>query len=213
MEHANVMNRPSGIIFDCDGVMFESRRANLAFYNAILAEFGEAPVEETDRERAHLCHTAASPQVLSCLMGEERGALALEFATGLDYRRFIPKMQPEPGLDEVLSALAELYPLAIATNRGTSMPAILDHFGLAAHFLTVVTSYDVPRPKPYPDMLLEAARRMQLSVEQLLFIGDSELDQKAAQAAGVAFAVYRQPLDAEVRFESFGEILEFLSPA
>ncbi len=200
----------SGIIFDCDGVLFESKRANLAYYNAILDAFGAPLVEEADREKTHLCHTAASPLVLTTLLGEERAAEALEYAAGLDYRRFIPEMQPEPGMSDVLAQLATRYPLAVATNRGTSMPEIIQHFKLDDHFHTVVTSRDVPRPKPYPDMLFEAARRMQLTPQELLFIGDSELDQAAAESAGMAFAAYGPTLDAEVQFQSFGEILESL---
>ncbi len=59
------MNRSSRYYFDCDGVLFESRRANLAYYNAILTHFDEPHVEESDQARAHLCHTAASPHVFS----------------------------------------------------------------------------------------------------------------------------------------------------
>ena len=39
------MNNINGIIFDCDGVLFESRKANLAYYNAVLSQFGEPPVD------------------------------------------------------------------------------------------------------------------------------------------------------------------------
>ncbi len=198
----------AGIIFDCDGVLFESRRANLAYYNAILAEFDEQPVAEHDHVRAHLCHTAASPQVLGALLGKDRAVEALALAARLDYRRFIPEMQPEPGMSEALALLAHSYPLAVATNRGTSIKQILCHFGLDNHFRAVVTSRDVPRPKPYPDMLLEAARRLRMSPQDLLFVGDSELDQAAAQAAGMAFAAYKQKLPARVQLGSYAEILE-----
>ncbi|MDH3454714.1 MAG: hypothetical protein OEL80_06150, partial [Desulfuromonadales bacterium] len=62
------MNGIRGIIFDCDGVLFESRDANLAYYNTVLQRLGESPVEESDHVRAHLCHTAASPQVFVQLL-------------------------------------------------------------------------------------------------------------------------------------------------
>lgn len=203
----------AGIIFDCDGVLFESRNANLAYYNAILAEFGEAPVMAADHARAHLCHTAASPEVLGTLLGEERGAAALKFAAGIDFRRFIPEMQPEPGMSAALTLLAARYPLAVATNRGTSMPEIIRHFKLDNHFQTVVTSRDVPRPKPYPDMLFEAARRLQIAPAQLLFIGDSELDQAAARSAGMAFGAYKQDLLADVNLGGYAELLDLLNCA
>lgn len=197
----------AGIVFDCDGVLFESRAANLAYYNTILSVFGEAPVEADDVERAHLCHTAASPEVFRILLGEERAAAALEAARLLDYRQFIPAMQPEPGMNTALAGLAMRFPLAVATNRGGSMLEILEHFGLAGYFQAVVTSRDVPRPKPYPDMLIEAARRLQLEPRQLLFVGDSELDHAAAAAAGTRFAAYRSNLPAEMQIDSHQQLL------
>lgn len=202
------MNGIRGIVFDCDGVLFESRRANLAYYNTVLKHFGEPPVEESDYAKSHLCHTAASADVFMQLLGEERTPKAISLAADLDYRQFIPYMEPEPGMKEALSRLAGSYPLAVATNRGESMPSILEHFGLSGFFQTVVTSRDVEHPKPAPDMLHEAARRLQYSTNELLFVGDSELDQAAARAAGMPFAVYRGNLQADMRIEHHGELVE-----
>lgn len=204
------MNDIHGIIFDCDGVLFESRMANLAYYNTVLHLLGEPTVDESDQVRSHLCHTAASPQVFARLLGQERTAEALALAADLDYRQFIPYMQPEPGMVEALSQLAGAYPLAVATNRGHSMPSILEHFGLSGLFQTVVTSRDVVHPKPAPDMLHEAARRLQFANSELLFVGDSELDQAAARMAGMPFAIYRGNLQADVCLEHHGELVKLL---
>ena len=191
------MAPPKGIIFDCDGVLFESRRANLAYYNDILAFFGEEPVCESDTDRAELCHTAASPEVLRVLLGEDRHRQALERAAAIDYRKFIPFMTPEPGLNE-------------ATNRGASMPDILDHFELSAYFEIVVTSRDVARPKPHPDMLQLAGERLRLAPRELLFVGDSALDKAAAEGAGVRFAAYKASVEAPLRLESHFHLLELV---
>ncbi len=201
------MNGIRGIIFDCDGVLFESRKANLAYYNTVLNHFNEKPVEDSDYARAHLCHTAASTHVFTQLLGEGRTAKALAIAAELDYRQFIPYMTPEPGMKEALSKLSELYPLAVATNRGYSMPSILEHFGLSHLFQTVVTSRDVEHPKPEPDMLYEAAKRLQCATHELLFVGDSELDQAAAKMAEMPFAIYRGDLLADVRLENHDELV------
>ncbi|MDH3998012.1 MAG: HAD family hydrolase [Desulfuromonadales bacterium] len=207
------MNNVRGIVFDCDGVLFESQQANLAYYNTILEHFSEEPVEAHDHDRAHLCHTAASPEVFLQLLGEQRLDEALTLAAKLDYRQFIPYMNPAPGLTQALSALSARFPLAIATNRGYSMPQILQHFELEDFFSTVVTSKDVARPKPHPDMLLEAAKRLDLPVESLLFIGDSELDQAAAKQAGMRFAVYRGRMEADLVLDHHQELVEMLKQA
>lgn len=185
------MLNPKGIIFDCDGVLFESKHANLAYYNEVLNAFDVAPVTIEQPERAHICHTAATPQVFAALLGPERAALAIQMVAQLDYKKFIPFMSPEPQMQEVIALLAERYPLAVATNRGTSMPEILAHFDLASYFQVVITSRDVPRPKPFPDMLHLAASRLGLPENELLFVGDSELDAAAATAAGMPFVAYR----------------------
>jgi len=202
------MNGIRGIIFDCDGVLFESKNANLAYYNAVLAQFGEVPVVAADQARAHLCHTAASPQVFVQLLGTQRAPAALALAAQLDYRQFIPYMEPEPGIQQALARLSACYPLAIATNRGYSMPGILQHFGMSGFFQAVVTSRDVENPKPAPDMLHEAAKRLQFAPHELLFIGDSELDQAAARDAGMPFAAYRGNLQADLRLDHHAELVE-----
>ncbi len=199
-----------GIIYDCDGVLFESRKANLAYYNRVQQYFGEPPVHPEDEDRAHLCHTAASPKVFEVLLGSERVAAALEFAATVDYRQFIPHMEPEPGMVDALATLAQCLPLAVATNRGNSMTEILRHFGLSDYFNTVVTSRDVPRPKPYPDMLLLAAERLRRKPEELLFIGDSELDREAAAAAGIPFASYKGELGADFEVRHHAEVVRLV---
>lgn len=205
------MNGIAGIVFDCDGVLFESRAANLAYYNEVLAAFDVPPVTPDDGVRAHLCHTAASPEVFRVLLGREKTPAALEIAGRLDYRRFIPVMEPEPGMVEMLATLSARLPLAVATNRGSSMGEILGHFGLAEYFRAVVTSKDVPRPKPYPDMLIEAARQLVIDPSRLMFVGDSELDQAAAMAAGIRFAAYRNELPADLQISSHRQLLELFS--
>lgn len=199
-----------GIVYDCDGVLFESRAANLAYYNTVLNHFGEPSVLPGDREKAHLCHTAASPKVFEALLGKERLAEALAFARTFDYGRFIPCMEPEPGMVEALTALSARMPLAVATNRGTSMPEILTHFDLHRFFQAVVTCRDVERPKPHPDMLFMAARRLGLRESELLFIGDSELDREAARAAGVLFAAYGGQVEGDVAVGNHGEVVDLL---
>ena len=84
---------------------------------------------------------------------------------------------------------------------------ILQHFDLSQYFTAVVTSKDVAQPKPAPDMLHEAARRLNCHETELLFVGDSELDQAAARAAGMSFAVYRGELDADLTLLHHDELV------
>jgi HAD superfamily hydrolase (TIGR01509 family) len=199
-----------GVIFDCDGVLFESRRANLAYYNAILSQFGHPLVDENDTEKTAICHAAASPEVFRFLLGEDRVAEALQLSSQLHYQQFIPWMEPEPGLLEVLQELSASRPLAVATNRGTSMDEILRHFQIDRFFKAVVTSRDVSRPKPHADMLLLAAERLALPLDQLLFVGDSIYDKMAAESAGIRFAAYKPQFEQEPYLTSHAELAGLL---
>jgi len=205
------MDQVRGVIFDCDGVLFESRRANLAYYNRILQAFDYPPVTEAEQERAHLCHTASSPDVLAALMMPEHVAPAMEFSTGLDYKDFISFMTPEPSLSIMLADLSQHYPLAVATNRGRSIQSILEHFQLNQFFNVVVNRCDVTRPKPHPEMLLLAAQQLQLAPEACLFIGDSELDQQAAKAAGMTFIGYGGKVDGDYLLSHHGHLLRLFT--
>jgi HAD superfamily hydrolase (TIGR01509 family) len=199
-----------GLIYDCDGVLFESKKANLAFYNAVLDNFGEPSVPEGTAELLHLCHTAASPAVLERLLGGNRLGAALSFASTLGYQQFIHHMIPEPGVVQALQTLSDRMPLAVATNRGGSMLEVLDHFDLRRYFQVVVTSWDVPRPKPAPDMLFLAAERMGLREKNLLFMGDSELDREAAKGAGIRFAGYKWQAHGEIEISAHSQLVEIL---
>lgn len=201
---------PKGIIFDCDGVLFESKAANLAYYNAVFQTFNVEPVTLDQTERAHICHTAASPQVFEALLGLEHRDTALALAAQLDYRQFIPYMEPEPGVFETIKVLADALPLAVATNRGNSMKEILLHFDLSRYFDVVVTSRDVVRPKPYPDMLHLAARLLNICEHDLVFVGDSELDAAAASAAMMPFVAYRSVQTNAPMVDSHAALLDLL---
>ena len=205
-----MLNNIDGIIFDCDGVLFESRRANLAYYNAVLDHFNLPPVEECDLEKTALIYTAASPEVFEILLGKELVDDALNVAAQLHYRQFIPWMDPEPELFEMLDELSVTRPLAVATNRGNSMSEILAHFKLDHYFNVVVTSRDVSRPKPHADMLLLAAKKMNMPLERLLFVGDSEYDKMAAESAGVRFYAYKPQFAHEPFLSSHGELARLL---
>jgi len=198
------MKNIRAVVFDCDGVMFDSQQANLAFYNSILQHFGVAEVTDAEPEKVVLCHTAASPQVFHSLLGEKLGRDAITYSRQVNYADFIPQLRIESGLAELLEELSQSVRLAVATNRGSSMVQILDHFSLADFFDAVLTYLDVERPKPAPDMLLAVARRFNLNPQQILFVGDSELDRLAALEAGCPFISYKW--DGGIRIDHHREL-------
>ncbi|MCA1796196.1 MAG: HAD family hydrolase [Desulfuromonadaceae bacterium] len=196
------------LVFDCDGVLFNSLAANIAFYNEILAHFGHEPMESAADERAGVCHIGSSPQVFAALLGEQRVEEALRIAAQIDYAKFFPKLIPEPGLYDALQHLAQRLTLAVATNRRGSMQGIVQHFNLEGYFTHLVTSIDVARPKPHPDMLWRVAELAGCEATKMVYVGDSEFDCQAAQEAGVEFFSYQW--DGGTRIESHQHLVEVI---
>jgi phosphoglycolate phosphatase len=174
------------VIFDCDGVLFDSAQANIAYYNTVLGRLGLPPMT---REWERRVHFLASGQVYEEMFGAEStlAAEARQVARELGYTPFFKLMRPVSGLQEVLAILKESYRLAMATNRGSTVPEILRRFGLDQHIELAVGIHDVERPKPHPDMLVRCLRHFGLSPQAAVYIGDAETDEQAATAAHVHF--------------------------
>ncbi len=204
------MTAVKALIFDCDGALFDSQQANLAYYNRVFTQFGYPSIRDPLSAEAHICHTASSPVVLASLMDVSVVDDALLFARGLDYREFTPLMIEARGLKQGLTRLADRMPLAVATNRGGSMQDVLKQFELERFFEVVVTSSHVKKPKPAPDMLLLAARQLGVGPQHCLFVGDSELDSQAAEAAGIPFVSYGGGVKAARSVNSHAELVALL---
>lgn len=208
-------NGYKAVIYDCDGVMFDSFEANLAFYDRIMALMGRPSLDRRDGEQMRILHTYANREVLRYFFpDEELFNEAVLSAAAIDYRELVPFMRMEEGFRETLDVLAPCYGLAICTNRSTSMDLVLESFGLARYFGCVMTASKVANPKPHPEPLLRVLDHYGIASAEALFVGDSDVDRQSAQAAGVPFVAYKADLPAFARIDRHGEILDLLrSPA
>ncbi len=174
------------VILDCDGVLFDSYDANVAFYDSILTALGQPGMDDEARE---LCHRLSGPQLWDHLFAHDAAlhARAKEIASRADYGPFYRLMRPVVDLDDTLRRLSTHCPLALATNRGRTVAGVLREFGLD-RFLTIALGIlDVPRPKPAPDLLLACLERAGVAADAAVFVGDTSVDREAATAAGVAY--------------------------
>ena len=99
------------------------------------------------------------------------------------------ELQLYEGIDELLKNLKERgYLLAVATNayRGSTLES-LSHLNVLKYFSSIACYDDVPKGKPSPDMLEKNIKDLNVSVEEALFIGDSERDLLAAQAINMDY--------------------------
>lgn len=204
-------NGYKAVIYDCDGVIFDSMEANFAFYSKVLTHFDKPPLDRNDGRIMNLLHTYSSRDVLARLFdGDARMEEALDFTGSIDYRELLPFMHMEEGFRETLDALHERMRLAICTNRSTSMELLLEHFSLSGYFGCVMTASRVKNPKPHPEPLLKILDYFAINADEALFVGDSELDRQAAAAAGIPFVAYKSAMPGLARIDRHGEILQLL---
>ncbi len=177
------------VAFDCDGVLFDTEAANRAYYNQILKHFGKPAMTADQFAYAHQ-HTLN--EAIAHLFGDEKSiAAVLAYRQTMDYSRFLKLLKVEPHLVPLLSKIRPRLKTAIATNRSDTMDRLLAEFNLTEHFDLVVTSFDIPRPKPHPDSLLKILSYFSIVPHQALYVGDSQVDAEASVAAEIPFVAYR----------------------
>jgi HAD superfamily hydrolase (TIGR01509 family) len=205
----NLKRKIKVVAFDCDGVMFDSTEANRAYYNHILSHFGKPDLSEEQFAFTHM-HTADIS--MAYLFGDKESLeKAQAFRKKMTYMPFIKHMRMEPYLETLLESLRSKYKTAIASNRTDTMNRVLEIHGLEGKFDLVVSAMDVPRPKPYPDELLKILEHFNADSDEIIYVGDSKVDEDAAKAAQVPLVAYRAPdLEADLHVQSFKELEQIL---
>ena len=205
-----IRDRPYKVIaFDCDGVMFDTAEANKAYYNTLLGRLGLPAM--TDKQCSYAqAHTV--DETISFLCGSnDLIQQAYESRKTMNYLPFDKEMTMEPHLNPILKKLRGAYWTAINTNRTDTMESVLADHGLKPYFDYVVCASDVAHPKPHPEGLLKIAGHFHIQISELFYIGDTAVDEFAAESAGVAFAAYQNPsLKAAFHIESLAELERIL---
>jgi phosphoglycolate phosphatase len=192
--------------------MFDSRQANIHFYNHLLSRFGLPPMTEDKIDYVHM-HTA-DESIGHIFEGTPHTEEARAYRCEVDYTPFIRDMILEPGLKELLQTLKGAFGLAVATNRSNTIGKVLECNGLGNYFDIVVSSLDVKNPKPHPESLFKILRFFSISPLQALYIGDSSVDQETARAASVPFVAYKnRGLEADFHADRMRDILDIVKAA
>jgi HAD superfamily hydrolase (TIGR01509 family) len=114
------------------------------------------------------------------------------------YRERLPLLD---GAVEAVERCASRWPLAVASSSNRPLiDAVLELSGLAQRFRATVSSEEVARGKPAPDVYLEAARRLGVDASACAAVEDSHSGIRSAHAAGmrvVAIPNASFPPDAE----------------
>lgn len=183
------MMEVKGILFDLDGTLIDSRRDIAACVNYTLSELGGYPplslesVEQMVGDGVRqLLTRAAGP------MDEPTMKRALDIFLPYYFDHCADTTQLYPNVLETLNALGSRG-LAVVTNKPMAhTEKTLKALGMDDLFPVVLGGDSLATRKPHPAPVLEAVRRLGVSPDQALMVGDSPMDIHAARSAGVRVA-------------------------
>jgi len=200
-----VFRRVKGLIFDCDGVILDSKDANRMYYSIIRERMGLLPITPEEEDYVHKHSVMESlARVIPSERLDEANALRKDF----DYREILPYLYLEDGLTHFLETLQENgVRMAVNTNRTDTMEMVLDIFDLRRFFAPVITAAKVSHPKPNPEGVHKILTHWTLRGRETAYLGDSNLDELTARAAGVPFWAFKnQALIADMHVEDFNTL-------
>ncbi len=181
----NVLKRPDAVFFDWDGTLIDGFETIIGGYNAALSHFNlPLMTPESARVRVRKSSREAFPEVFGADNVKE--AMALYYAY-VD-QNHLKHLRAIEGAADILSELkARNIPMGVVSNKAHAvLEREVAHMGWADDFVAVLGAGVAARDKPAPDPLLKVASESGLSPQdkELWYIGDTETDMQAADAAG-----------------------------
>ena len=182
------------VVFDLDGVLLESEQVWNAAKEELTTELGGQWRESAPRDMMGMSSTEWSRYMSDELaVGLEPQEISAEVVRRLEriYRERLPRL---PGAEQAVRALRSHWPLALASSSNREIIDLaLELLGVSDCFGATVSSEEVARGKPAPDVYLEAARRLGVRPERCAAIEDSENGIRSAQAAGMRVIAIPNP--------------------
>jgi HAD superfamily hydrolase (TIGR01509 family) len=174
------------VIFDLDGLLLDSESAWDGGRRALVAEYGlkwpdgatEAMLGMSSPEWSRYVHETIGVRLDPAEISDRVVTHVLE-----RYEERLPRL---PGAEAAVARIAERWPLGLASSSNrVVIERVMEVSGWGEVFRTWVSSEEVARGKPAPDVFLEAARRLGVEPGNAAGIEDSHNGILAARAAGM----------------------------
>lgn len=186
-------NRPlreqvSAVIFDMDGVIFDSERCVIGCWKEVAERYGFKDIEKICLECIGR-NDAATEKIVKDYYGEDfpyetyRKEMSALYHERYDHG----KLPLKPGIRELLQELeSNGLPCAVASStRFRVVEDQLKEAGLLPYFTSVTGGDMVTHNKPHPEIFLRAAEALDTAPEECLVIEDSPMGIRAAAAGGM----------------------------
>ena len=175
-----------GVVFDLDGLLLDSEQVWDAAREELVRERGGRWHQNAQRDMMGMSSPEWSRYLHDELgLREPPEEINREVVRRLEaiYRERLPVL---PGAREAVERISAHWPLALASSSNRELIDLaLELLGIAPLFEATVSSEEVPRGKPAPDVYLEATRRLGVEPTRAVAIEDSHNGILAAKAAGL----------------------------
>jgi HAD superfamily hydrolase (TIGR01509 family) len=182
------------VVFDLDGVLLDSEQLWDEVREELARERGGRWHEHAQRDMMGMSSPEWSRYMHDVIgLAEPPEEISAEVVRrmGDRYRERLPLL---PGAVEAVERLAARWPLGLASSSNRPLiDLVLDVSGLAPYFRATVSSEEVARGKPAPDVFLEAARRLGVAPERCGVVEDSGNGILAGRAAGMRVVAIPNP--------------------
>jgi HAD superfamily hydrolase (TIGR01509 family) len=183
------------VVFDLDGVLIDSEHVWDEARQELAGKRGGRWTETASRDMMGMSSPEWSRYMRDVIgVPDPPEEISAEVVRRLEriYRRELPLFD---GAGEAVERLANRWPLGLASSSNRELiDLVLELSGLERFFRATVSSEEVPRGKPAPDVYLEAARRLGVPPDHCTAIEDSENGILSAKAAGMRVFAIPNPL-------------------
>jgi HAD superfamily hydrolase (TIGR01509 family) len=185
--------RYAGYIFDCDGTLADSMPVHYGAWADTVRKYGGQIPEDL----FYSLGGWPSRKMVELLNERFRSSLDPETIANEKEQLYVQRIDTIRPISEVADFARQVAAFAkVSVASGGILPVVtrtLEAIGFKDFFSVIVTSEQVKRGKPFPDMFLEAAGRMGVPPPDCLVLEDSPAGFEAAISAGMDYAVVRRP--------------------
>jgi len=186
---------PAAIVFDMDGLMFNTEDIYDEVSEQVLAKRGHQFSREVKIKIMGRPGWEAMQIIIDWYgLADTVEQLYAEIDHGFSFL-LLSRLQMMPGLMELLAAIEEgEIPKAVATGSSRKFAVTaLSHFDLLPRFGSLLTAEDVTKGKPDPEIYFKTARALGVAAEQMVVFEDSLMGSRAAASAGATTVAVPSP--------------------
>jgi HAD superfamily hydrolase (TIGR01509 family) len=184
----------AAVVFDMDGVLLDSEQVWNEVKRSLVLDWGGRWRDEAAVDMMGMSSPEWSAYIAERLAVDRPAPEIDEAVVDRMRARYASGLPVIPGAVEAVERLAAVWPLGLASSSNRVLiDEALDTTGLVGYFATTVSSEEVPRGKPAPDVYLQAARNLGVDPASAAAVEDSAAGIRAASSAGMRVVAIPNP--------------------